>query len=489
MKRIAFCSPVNPQASGISDYSEELLPFLAQYAEIVLFVERSVEPTNPALRRHLQVEPLDQLPALARKPGFDAILYHMGNSPLHAEIYEQARRVPGVVVLHDLVLHHFQLWYAATRGGDVETYIAELCARYGARGEAVGRRMVRGQLLDAAFDMPMVEELLEHASGIIAHSQFVVDRVRAVRANLPVTVVPMGVPLSPGIPKDVARSVLELPPEAPIWASFGHINPYKRMEAALRAFRRFRALEPDALYLLVGSVSPSFDLDGLIRRLNLADSVTVTGYVPPPAFEHYVAASDLCLNLRAPTAGETSASLLRLLGAGKPTLVTAIDAMDELPADVCARVDLGPAEGDQILAYARLMRLRPALAARLGENARRYVSLNHSLEGAARGYMEFLARLYGWEPPTSQHMPLWSIGETEPSPPGTPRQAHASPDIVTTHQGDRVAGDVDGAESIAQLARDVGMALAGLGVEPQDRAVLEDTSRIIVDLAREPRLS
>ena len=93
MKRIAYCSPLNPQASGISDYSEELLPYLSQYAEVVVFASRGVEPSNSQLRRHLTVQPLERLPRLHMQCPYDAILYHMGNSPVHAEIYEAARQI------------------------------------------------------------------------------------------------------------------------------------------------------------------------------------------------------------------------------------------------------------------------------------------------------------------------------------------------------------------------------------------------------------
>ena len=119
MKRLAYCSPVNPLQSGISDYSEELLPYLGQYAEVVLFIPRGVTPANAQLRRTIEIRPLDQLQRFHRLQPFDALLYHMGNSPVHAEIYELAQRLPGIVVLHDWVLHHFKLWYAAARRGDV----------------------------------------------------------------------------------------------------------------------------------------------------------------------------------------------------------------------------------------------------------------------------------------------------------------------------------------------------------------------------------
>ena len=37
--KLAYFSPLNPQPSGMSDYSEELLPYLAADAEITLFVD------------------------------------------------------------------------------------------------------------------------------------------------------------------------------------------------------------------------------------------------------------------------------------------------------------------------------------------------------------------------------------------------------------------------------------------------------------------
>src|SRR5688500_6255056 len=101
--RIAYCSPVNPAPSGISDYSEELLPFLGQYGEITLFVEDGLRPTNPQVAAEIEVLPLRRLPRELRRRRYDGLLYHLGNSPAHAGIWRAAQRIPGVVVLHDFV--------------------------------------------------------------------------------------------------------------------------------------------------------------------------------------------------------------------------------------------------------------------------------------------------------------------------------------------------------------------------------------------------
>src|SRR6185369_17204783 len=120
------------------------------------------------------------------------------------------------------------------------------------------------------------------------------------------------------------------------------------------------------------------------------------------------AAADICLNLRHPTAGETSASLLRLLGAGKPTLVSASGSFAELPPGIAAQVDLDTSEGDLILEYCRLLVARPDIAATMGAQARQHVAREHTLDGAALGYMRFLSMRYGWgDTPPLRDGPLW----------------------------------------------------------------------------------
>jgi glycosyltransferase involved in cell wall biosynthesis len=480
MRRIAYASPLNPARSGISDYSEELLPYLAQYAEIAPYVADDLRPSNPELLRHMDVRPLGRLERDHRRRPYDAIVYHMGNSvENHAAIWAALRRVPGVVVLHELVLHHFMLGYAAVVRGDVEIYRAEAARRYGAEGARVAELMLRGRLTDAAFDMPLCESVLEAAEGVIAHSRYVLDRVAPMRPGLPLALVPMGVPLPPVISRAQARARLGLPPGALILASFGHINPYKRLDAALRAVGLLRAERPDLRYLLVGSISPSYDARAAITRAGLDNVVTATGYVDRSAFEDYVAAADICLNLRHPTAGETSASLLRLLGAGKPTLVSASGSFAELPPGVAAQVDVDASEGDLILAYCRLLAARPEVAAAMGANARGYVAREHTLGGAAAGYMRFLAARYGWgETPELRAEPLWNPTNDE-------RPSRSSQDKRTSGQADSdrfsIAEGAPGYRLSPELAA-VAEAVDSLGASEDDRSLLEGAARAMIEL-------
>jgi hypothetical protein len=142
--------------------------------------------------------------------------------------------------------------------------------------------------------------------------------------------------------------------------------------------------------LLVGRESPLFEVREAAQHLGVADSVRVAGYAPRADYENYIAAADICLNLRYPSAGETSASLLRLLGAGKVTFVTRAAASLELPNDVCVKIEADAFEQPLLVEYLNFFSARPDARAAMGERARAFVRENHTLEGAAQGYREFL---------------------------------------------------------------------------------------------------
>ncbi len=466
--RVAYCSPLNPQPSGISDYSEELLPFLAQYVELTVFVDDGLHPVHPQLTRLCDVQPIRRLPRLARRGAFDQVVYHLGNSPAHAAIWRTAQQVPGVIVLHELVLHHFMLWYAANVRRDVQHYVRMMQQLYGDAGAHMAQLMIRSRFSDAAFDFPCVEPVLASARAVIAHNRWLLGRVAPLAPTLPQAYVPMGVPLPPLLPRDVARRRLGLPADQPLLAAFGHINAWKRMESVLRALAALNAAGRNARLLLVGSVSPNYDLAGLVRRLGLADAVTITGYVPHADFQHYVAAADICLNLRFPTAGETSASLLRLLGAARPTLVSAVGSFTELPPHVAAQVDLGPAEADQLVRYSELLLDDQPFAAALGAAARRFIAEQHALPVSAAAFAAALAGFLGQPAPAPfRPQPLWDpAAVTLPAPPRPQPSARplptAAPVTPLLAAAAHAAADLDLRESDQALLARLAAAVAEL---------------------------
>src|SRR5215207_2119257 len=104
--RIAYFSPLPPMKSGIADYSAELLPELAGHCEVELIVDEGLRP-DPGLAGRFPVHGHRALPGLLERGRFDAVVYHLGNNrDYHASIYRSLLEHPGILVLHELVIHH-----------------------------------------------------------------------------------------------------------------------------------------------------------------------------------------------------------------------------------------------------------------------------------------------------------------------------------------------------------------------------------------------
>lgn len=383
--KIAYASPLRPQASGVSDYSEELLPYLARAFDITLITD-NVTPANPALASFAKLD-LRELDAHAQS--FDAIVYHIGNAPLYANFYNASLRIPGVLVLHDVVLHHLRAWQTIERG-DLKSYVNALRAAY---GEAVAERAAANLMAINRFEYPLSEESIRRARGVIVHSAYAASFVRGVAPQIPVAHVPMGIMSMPRIAPRDARAALNLAQDAFIVSAFSQIDPHKRISVVLEAFAEFLAQQPNARLLLIGSVSPNYDVTALIQSSGVAHAVQCTGFVTMKDYQNYVAASDICLNLRYPSAGETSASLLRLLAAGKTTLVTRTATYADLPDNVVVKIEPDAYEKNLLYEYMRYFAARPDARNAFGENARAYVLQHHTLEQATQGYVDFLKQL------------------------------------------------------------------------------------------------
>ncbi|HYG62664.1 MAG TPA: glycosyltransferase, partial [Thermoanaerobaculia bacterium] len=229
-----------------------------------------------------------------------------------------------------------------------------------------------------------------------------------------VRAVPMGIPLPPAADAEAGRALrarFGLPADRPVLGSFGFQTPIKRTEMAVRALAR-PGLEEVHL-LIVGEAAGVMDLAGEARRVGVADRVHVTGFVPFSDFEAAIAAVDLCLNLRYPTAGETSASLLRVLAAGRPAVVSDFAQFADLPSEVAVRVPLGDGEPEALAALLADLLAQPGQLRRMGEAAREYVRSRHDLDRAAAAVAEACLEWRDLDPPTEEEprvQPPSSIG-------------------------------------------------------------------------------
>jgi glycosyltransferase involved in cell wall biosynthesis len=190
-----------------------------------------------------------------------------------------------------------------------------------------------------------------------------------------------------------ARRILGLSEDELIVSSFGLVTRTKRIDRALQAFRRFARKHPKSRFVIVGEVQKGFPIEELTSQPDLVGKVTITGHLPMDRFYLHMLASDVVVNLRFPSTGELSGTLIRALGMGKPVLVSNTGPFAEFPDHTVARIDLGPPEVQEIAETLELFAGRPELREAIGRFARDHVEETYSLRAEAKAYLEFLTEV------------------------------------------------------------------------------------------------
>ena len=114
------------------------------------------------------------------------------------------------------------------------------------------------------------------------------------------------------------------------------------------------------------------------------------GYLSEPDFWRYAAAVDLCVNLRYPTAAETSGIAIRMMGIGKPVIFSSGAEIARIPENACLRVETGPAEEEMLADYIAWLAQCPEAAEEIGRRAAAHISKHHALETVAAQYWELI---------------------------------------------------------------------------------------------------
>ena len=308
--RIAILTPLPPTRSGVAHYASLIVPALGARA-------------------------FDSLDGY-RREDFDEVIYQLGNNPHHELMYAEAMREPGVVVLHDLVLHHLIVEMTLARG-DADAYVAALAANHGAAGAAWARGRASGLHSEMGnFLLPASVEIAQRAKSVIVHNRYARERLLSFGVTTPVHVVPHPYVRETRVfDRAALRARYGFNTDTRVIGFFGFLTSAKRAEVVLEAFEIARKKDRRLALLIVGEPAPNIDLDAL-----RGEGIVTTGYVADEDFPSFYVIADRFVNLRYPTAGETSGTLIRAFDAGKPVAVSDYAQFAEFPDDCAFKVPL-----------------------------------------------------------------------------------------------------------------------------------------------------
>jgi glycosyltransferase involved in cell wall biosynthesis len=424
VSRLAILSPLPPARSGIADYTVDVAWALAATHQIDLFHDGdscdvaglpascATHPAAEFLQRH------------ASAP-YDLAIYQMGNGPSHDFLYPLLARVPGLLVLHDLVLHHARARMflespavrayraepgSATRRSEAALALAEYEAEVAYSHPTAAGRLAPVQLFTVGdllpYQYPLSRIPIEASRAVAVHNTFMRDAILEEVPGAAVAVVPMPmerVSVDPDAVRALRTSRGVAEGEIVVGA-FGLLTREKRLETVARAVARAAQARPNLRLWLVGPVPAPRALLRLLQERGIAERTLVTGRVPLAALPAYMEAADIVAHLRYPTARETSAALLRILAQGRPTVMSDLEHLADVPQDAVLRADVADEEGALTRALLRLSDNAPARIA-LGQRAAAFMAQNHAPERTRAAYEAAIALALSQPPPPPRAWP------------------------------------------------------------------------------------
>ena len=312
--KVAYFSPMPPERSGIADYSALLLP---------------------ELRRRIDV---DVVRRGSKRGARDADVGSTTSATTPTPTAGSSTRCagrPGVVVLHDFVLHHLVAGLTIGRR-DGHGYLDAMEREGGVVGRLLGHGVLDKRIPplweNRPEDFHLAGEVLDLATGLIVHSRYVRDRARGAGYRGRSGRSPIRRGRHPASRRSASTAGRSSGPSATS-------TPQAR-SAAARGIRRVRGAHPGArssrrrdiarVRSRPASAAARSRLRGLMRE----------DFVGEERLWALMAACDVVVSLRAPTMGETSGTAIRALTLGKPLVVSDVGWFGELPAAVALKVSV-----------------------------------------------------------------------------------------------------------------------------------------------------
>ncbi len=313
-------TPLPPMQTGLATYALRVIENTMDFINwTVAYPSGSSPEALPDGVKSLPIEDLDEccLPA--------ARIFQIGNSPHCFPVVQALYRFGGTALLHETVVHHM-LRHCYLESNRIEEYRKELSFCYGPASAAVEKDISTPNIPVDEFDRklkqyPLIGRILHYSNAVVCLNPFA--------GSLLKNSFPDGGVLSIGHPLSMLPKY-EIP-KKPYRMCFGMVggnHPGRNLDSLIEAIDLLRSDIPDSGLILIGSGYPD----------KLPDWVTAAGRLPEPEYQGWIRTLDYVFDVRYPTCGETSGSLLEAMRAGIPSIVTATGSFNNIPSDAVIRI-------------------------------------------------------------------------------------------------------------------------------------------------------
>lgn len=392
--RLAFLSPLPPEASGISDYSAELLPELVAHYHVEVIVAQD-RVSDEWVGANCPVRTVAWFREHAHE--FDRILYHFGNSPFHSHMFELLSDYPGVVVLHDFFLSNV-ISYRDAIGETPHGWARALLESHG--WKAVVDRFQSAEPDDVVWAYPSNLHVLRNALGVVVHADYsrqLAQEWYGDQAADDWQLIPLMRKEADDIDRMEARRALGIEEDAFVVCSFGLLGPHKLNHRLIAAWLASPLAKNPQCHLVFVGENHGGDYGSKVKRSIRAakdsDRIRITGWVDTATFRRWLGAADVGVQLRTLSRGETSAAVLDCMNYGLATIVNANGSMAELDQEA---VWILPDEFDDDQLVDALTTLWTDKQSRIdrGRKAREVIARRHSPPQCAAMYANAIEDYY-----------------------------------------------------------------------------------------------
>jgi glycosyltransferase involved in cell wall biosynthesis len=390
--KMAYFSPLPPEYSGIADYSAELLPYLAEYYDIDVIVNQEIVE-NANITDYCQINTLQKF--IEHSAEYDRILYQVGNSPLyHSYMLDVLPLFPGVITLHDFYLSGLK---SHLQQHSIKQWLKDL---YYSHGYTALIDYIRNQDIDLIKQKyPCSLDVIQNSLGVIMHSESTARMIGEWHSvdNEHVVAIPQLRGANQRYLRSEARKLLGIAQDAILVCSFGIIARTKMSERLLDSWLQSTLHENSSCSLVfVGerySDPYTSELAAKVTTHNCEGRVSFTDRVSEDVYHQYLAASDICVQLRTQSRGETSRAILDCMNYGKPVIINANGSMADFDDTTVYKL---PDEffNNQLVDALEFLASSDDARVRLGEAARDAIATQHDPKKCAKRYRRAIENYY-----------------------------------------------------------------------------------------------